>query len=67
MTEQPQQFPPPEPTGDPLIDEVRRMKWEVSARFGHDPKKLFEYLRELQKSHPGGIAKPIERRPGEVA
>ena len=33
------------------IDEIRRIRWEISASFNHDPKKLGEYYRELDKKY----------------
>ncbi|MEX0704010.1 MAG: hypothetical protein WD069_18055 [Planctomycetales bacterium] len=36
---------------DPVIDEIRAIRHEISARFGHDPKKLVEYYIELQRRH----------------
>ena len=36
---------------DPVIDEIRAIRRQISARFDHDPYKLVEYYRELQKRH----------------
>jgi hypothetical protein len=36
---------------DPIIDELRAVRMRISARFGHDPKKLVERYIELQKRH----------------
>ena len=33
------------------IDEIRRIRREISARFNHDAKKLGEYYRELDKKY----------------
>lgn len=33
------------------IDEIRRIRREISARFNHDPKKLGEHYRELDKKY----------------
>lgn len=40
---------PPAPTGDPLIDEVRAIKYELSARFGHDIERLGAHLKAIQE------------------
>lgn len=32
-----------------VIKEVRRIRHEISAEFGHDPHKFGEYCRELEK------------------
>jgi hypothetical protein len=44
MTERPTQ-----PTPDPLIDEVRAARRELSERFGNDVRRLAEHLREIQR------------------
>jgi len=36
---------------DPVIDEIRAIRHEISARVGHDPIKLVQYYRELQERH----------------
>lgn len=43
----------PEPTtnSDPIMDEVRQIRHEMSARFGHDPARLVEYLMEFQEQY----------------
>ena len=40
---------PPAPTGDPLIDEVRAVKYELSARFDHDVERLGAHLKAIQE------------------
>jgi len=40
---------PPVPTGDALIDEIRTIKYELSARFGHDIEKLGDHLKTVQE------------------
>lgn len=44
------------PTGDPLIDDVRRVRREISAEFDHDPAKLVAYLTEYQKQFADRLA-----------
>ena len=34
---------------DPIIDEIRRVRHEISAECGHDPKRLLEYYLELER------------------
>ena len=36
-------------SSDPVIDEIRKVRHEISARFAHDPKALVTYYIELQK------------------
>lgn len=45
-------------TGDPLIDDVRRVKREISAEFDHDPAKLIAYLTEYQKQFADRLSHP---------
>ena len=33
------------------IDQIRRVRHEISAEFDHDPRKLVEHYMELQKRH----------------
>ena len=33
---------------DPVIDEVRRVRREISAEYGNDPARMLEYYEELQ-------------------
>jgi hypothetical protein len=37
---------------DPLIEEVRRARMELSSEFGHDIKKLCAFLRKEERKHP---------------
>ncbi len=55
---------------DPVIDEVRRVRHEISARFGHDTKALMDHYRELERKYadrilhePAGLAPTASRRP----
>jgi hypothetical protein len=34
---------------DPLIDEIRQIRREISERFGNDVRRLAEHLREVQR------------------
>jgi hypothetical protein len=47
---------------DPVIDEVRDVRRKISARFGHDPRRLVEHYIELQKQH----ADRLEGRPESI-
>ena len=40
---------------DPGINEVRRARMALSARFDHDLQKLCAYLRQEQGKHPGRV------------
>jgi hypothetical protein len=37
---------------DPLLDEVRDRRRQVSAQFDHDVEKLFDELRRRESEHP---------------
>ena len=34
---------------DPIIDEIRRVRHQISAECGHDPKRLLEYYLKLER------------------
>ena len=36
---------------DPLIDEVRSIRREISERYGNDVDRLCDHLRELERQH----------------
>ena len=36
---------------DPVIAEIRRIRHEMSEKFGHDPKRLIKFLQEQEKLH----------------
>ncbi len=40
---------------DPVIAEIRRIRYELSERFGHDPKQSVRFLQEQEKLHPERI------------
>lgn len=46
------------PTPDPIVDEVRQVRHEISARFGHDPVRLIEYLMEFQEQYRDRLVNP---------
>lgn len=49
---------------DPLVDEVRAARKKISARFGHDPKRIGEYYRALQEQYRDRFVKqPRKTKP----
>jgi hypothetical protein len=36
---------------DPVIDAIRKVRHQISASVGHDPRKLVEHYRRLQERH----------------
>ena len=47
---------------DPLIEEVRRARMELSAEFGHDIRKLGAFLRKEEQKHPKRLLAPETTR-----
>ena len=33
---------------DPTIDEIRRVRHEMSVEYGHDPRRMLEYFASIQ-------------------
>ena len=42
---------------DPVIDEIREVRYRISARFDHDPARLVAYYIEIQKQHQDRLIK----------
>ena len=36
-------------TNDPLIDEIRQIRHEISAEFQHDTQKMYAYYQQVEK------------------
>ena len=48
---------------DPVIDEIREVRQDISKRFAHDPARLVAYYMELQKQYRDRLidtAEPVE-------
>lgn len=43
---------------DDVVDEVQRVKREISAEFDHDPAKLIAFLTEYQKQFADRLSQP---------
>jgi hypothetical protein len=43
---------------DPILDEIRRVRHQISARFDHDPFKLVEYYMKLQETNAERLIRP---------
>lgn len=53
---------------DPGIAWIRDVRHKISAEFGHDPKKLGDHLRELEKKYADRLEPMTTRdQAGEVA
>ena len=54
---------------DPIVEEVRTRGQQLTQRFDHDPKKLFEILDHLALTHPEKMVDQIResRRSGDWA
>lgn len=59
----------PQPTGvDPLIDEIREIRRELSERFGNDPVRLGEYAQRVSEEYrKRGAAAAVEAAASAVA
>ena len=49
------------PRTDPLIDEVRAIRKEISDEFGNDVGRLCEHLRQVEKQYADRIVRPGRR------
>ncbi len=38
---------------DPTVDRVREVRHQISAEFGHDPKRLLEHYADLERTYAG--------------
>jgi hypothetical protein len=47
---------------DPIVDEVRRNRRELSEKHGNDLRRLVEYLREQEKQSKREILNPGPRQ-----
>jgi hypothetical protein len=50
---------------DPVIDEIRARRHEISARFGHDPARLVAYYMELQAQYGDRLMEPVTTSPSD--
>lgn len=50
---------------DDIIEEVREIRWKISARFDDDPVRLGEFLMESQKRHGTRLVYPGTRQAGK--
>ena len=47
---------------DPLVDEVRRIRAEISKEHEHDLDKLCDHLREVEASYGGKVVHKRNKR-----
>ena len=48
---------------DPIVEETRAAREQLSARFNHDLAALCQYLREQEREHPDRVVTLEPRRP----
>lgn len=36
---------------EPIIDEIRKTRYEIEAEFQNDPQKYYEHIQEIQKKY----------------
>jgi hypothetical protein len=46
---------------DPGLEEIRRVRHQISAELGHDPKKLLDYYRKLEAEYPDRLVHAEEQ------
>lgn len=52
------------------LEEIRRVRHEISSELGHDPRRLLEYYRELQALYEDRLIHAAEgtiERPRSIA
>ncbi len=47
---------------DPLVDEVRRIRAEISKAYDHDLAKLCDHLREVEAQYGGKVVHKRSKR-----
>lgn len=53
---------PTNPNDDEIILEVRAIREELAARFDYDLDRIYEYMKEREKSSPGPFIEPAPKR-----
>lgn len=46
-------------TEEPILDEIRRVRHELSERLDHDPRRVLEYYEKLQQRDGGRIVPAV--------
>ena len=55
------------PMPDPVIDEIREIRHQISASFDHDPAKLVAYLMKFQEQFKDRLLYiPVDPTPASV-
>ena len=44
-----------------IIEQVRRVRHQISEECGHDPKRLVEYYMQVQEQYRDRLVKPPKR------
>ena len=54
---------------DPIVEEIHRVRREISAEFAGDVHALFEYLRQREADRPGEVVilEPVAPEPSAVS
>ncbi len=52
---------------DPTIDRIREVRHQISAEFGHDPKRVVAFYAELEKELSGRFVDDKEPKLEPVA
>ena len=47
---------------DPTIDEIRKIRHQISQRFNHDPERIIEYYIKLQQKYQNRLTNLSEQQ-----
>ena len=47
---------------DPTIDEIRKIRHQISQRFNHDPERIIEYYIKLQQKYQNRLIELSEQQ-----
>ena len=47
---------------DPTIDEIRKIRHQISQRFNHDPERIIEYYIKLQQKYQNRLLDLSEQK-----
>lgn len=52
--------PSPGRKSDPGLEEIRKVRHEISAEMGHDPRRLLEYYRQVEAEYADRLVRAEE-------
>lgn len=45
---------------DPIVNEIRKVREQIAAKFNYDIEKMCDHWREMEKAHPERLIKNVE-------